>query len=86
MTSDYPPTLSARRSNRTDVHPTVGTAIGAALVSLALLLALSYPVLTLALVTGALSPRLLRRARTIVTDLRAPTSPPVRRTEHRARP
>ena len=85
MNSDYPPTRSTRRTYSDDRHLTVGRSLGVALLSLAFLVALSYPFLTLAAVLGALTPRLLRRGRALLDELRTPSAPRVVAGDHRTR-
>ena len=85
MNSDYPPTRSTRRTYSDDSHLTVGRSLGVALLSLAFLVALSYPALTLAAVLGALTPRLLRWGRRLLADLRTPSVTSVARGDRHAR-
>jgi hypothetical protein len=74
MRTGLPPTSGVSHSHPSDAQPTIGSSYLLGLAFLALLVAVSYPVVTLAVCFGALAPTLARRGRAVLATLRTPSS------------
>jgi len=74
MTTDLPLTSGVSHSHPSDAQPTIGSSYLLGLAFLGLLVALSYPVVTLAVCFGALAPTLVRKGRATLVALGAPSS------------
>lgn len=83
MTTGLPPTSVVSHSHPSDAQPTIGSSYLLGLAFLALLVALSYPVVVLAVCVGAFTPTLVRKGRATLVTLQAQSSTTTSRSSRR---